>query len=49
LLRLRAGSRPVHTKEGSDPAKMIAASSRDLLTTGTFKLPANDLSDVSSR
>src|SRR5882724_330295 len=48
LLRLRAGSRPVHTKEGSDPAKMIGGFLARFANDRYIQLPANDLSNVSS-
>src|SRR5260370_32443183 len=49
LLRLLAGSRTVHTKEGSDPAKIIGSCLARLASDGYIQRPANGLSDVSSR
>src|ERR1700676_1242416 len=49
FLRLRAGSRAVHTKEKSDPAKMIGCFLARLADDRYVQIPADDLSDLSSR
>src|SRR5579859_6103015 len=49
LLCLRAGSRPVDAKEGSDPAKMVGCFLARFANHRYVQLAANDLSDVSRR
>src|SRR6266446_10341022 len=49
FLCLRAGSRAVHTKEESDPAKMIGCFLTRLADDRYIQMPADDLSDLSSR
>src|SRR5882762_4805332 len=49
FLRLRAGSRSVNTKEESDPAKMIGGFLARLADDPYVQMPADDLSDLSSR
>src|SRR6266481_2945138 len=49
FLRLRAGSRAIHTKEESDPAKMIGCFLARLADDRYVQMPADDLSDLSSR
>jgi hypothetical protein len=49
LLRQRAGSRSVHTKEQSDPAKMIGCFLASLADDRYVQVPADDLGDLSSR
>src|ERR1700704_1958059 len=49
FLRLRAGSGAVHTKEESDPAKMIGCFLARLADDRYVQMPADDLSDLSSR
>src|SRR6266481_9627331 len=49
FLCLRAGSRAVHTKEESDPAKMIGCFLTRLADDRYVQMPADDLSDLSSR
>src|SRR6266851_2515306 len=49
LLRLRAGGRPVHSKEESDPAKMIGCFLARFANDRYVQLAADDLSDLSSR
>src|SRR5258705_5781304 len=49
FLSLRAGSRAVHTKEESHPAKMIGCFLSRLADDWYIQMPADDLSDLSSR
>src|SRR6266478_2378573 len=49
LLRQRAGSRSVYTKEVSDPAKMIGCFLARLADDRYVQMSADDLSDLSNR
>src|SRR4029077_13025789 len=49
ILRQSAGSRAVHTKKEADPAKMIGCFLPRLADDRYVQLPADDLSDFSSR
>src|ERR1700722_11757412 len=49
LLRLRAGSRSVYTKEASDPAKMIVCFLARLADDRYVQMPADNLRNLSSR
>src|ERR1700730_16516339 len=49
LLRLRAGSRAVDTKEGSDPTKVIGCLLARLADNRYVQMPADDLGDLSSQ
>ena len=48
-MRQHAGSRSVYTKEVTDPAKMIGCFLARLADDRYVQMPANDLSDLSSR